>query len=63
MTSNHQEVNSVFFFSIKKGYIRREYNMISATFLVQWGGGITGHLLFTPVMTHKSEVYRLFHFG
>ena len=23
---------------------------------VQWGGGITGHLLFTPVMSHESEV-------
>ena len=31
-------------------------------FLIQWGGGITGHLLFTPVMTHKSEVYRFYIF-
>ena len=23
---------------------------------IQWGGGITGHQLFTPVMTHKIEV-------
>ena len=26
--------------------------------LVQWGGGITGHPLFTPVMTQKIEVFR-----
>ena len=24
----------------------------------KWGGGITGNLLYTPVITHKSEVYR-----
>ena len=29
---------------------------------LQWGGGITGHLLFTPVMTHKSEVYKFYIF-
>ena len=25
---------------------------------IQWGGGITGHLHFTPVMSHESEVQR-----
>ena len=29
---------------------------------IQWGGGITGHLLFTPVMSHESEVYRFYIF-
>ena len=31
-------------------------------FTIQRGGGITGHLLFTPVMTHKSEVSRFYIF-
>lgn len=31
-------------------------------FWIQWGGGITGHLLFTPVMSHESEVYRFYIF-
>ena len=30
--------------------------------ILQWGGGITGHLPFTPVMTHKSEVYKFYIF-
>ena len=30
--------------------------------LLQWGGGITGHLLFTPVMSHESEVYIFYKF-
>ena len=28
--------------------------------LIQWGGGIMGHLLFTPAMTHKSELYKFY---
>ena len=31
-------------------------------FEVQWGGGIMGHLLFTFVISHESEVYRFYKF-
>ena len=45
-------------FAVKRTRSKQFFGRLGSNNILKWGRSITEHLLFTPEMTQKSEVYR-----